>query len=268
MPDFLDVCLQAARSGGQALLDWQGRFQTREKGPKDLVTEADVAAQEAIREIIHKAFPDHDFLSEEDAAERRAKGLPPIAQRRSDFRWVVDPLDGTTNYVHHLPGFAVSIALQQGSDIVLGVVFDPLSQEFFVAQKGNGALLNGKPIGTSGCSQIGQALVAVSFSPHVERNSREIRRFVEILLAAQSVRRMGSAALNLCYVAAGRLDAYVATSVSIWDIAAGLLLVTEAAGAVSGLDGKPMSLERPELIATASQPLAADLVRIVEQAGA
>jgi len=267
MPDFLEVCLQAARSGGKALLDWQDRFRPREKGPKDLVTEADLAAQEAIRAVVHKAFPDHDFLSEEDAADRRAKGLTPIADRQSDFRWVVDPLDGTTNYVHRLPGFAVSIALQHGNDVVLGVVFDPLSQECFVAKKGRGASLNGQPIKTSGCSQIGQALVAVSFSPHVERDSPEIRRFVEILMAAQSVRRMGSAALNLCYVAAGRLDAYVATSVSIWDIAAGLLLVTEAGGTVSGLDGNALSLERPELTAAASQPLSAELVRIVEKAG-
>src|SRR5439155_39461 len=172
MPEFLDVCLEAAKRGGQVLLDWQDRFQTREKGPKDLVTEADCMAQEAIREIIHKAFPDHDFVGEEDAAERKAKGLSPIPERRSD----------------------------------------------------------------------------------------------EILLAAQSVRRMGSAALNLCYVAAGRLDAYVATSVSIWDIAAGLLLVTEAGGAVSAIDGHPLSLERPELIACASQSLAADLIQALRSA--
>jgi len=266
MPEFLDVCLEAAKRGGQVLLDWQDRFQTREKGPKDLVTEADCMAQEAIREIIHKAFPDHDFVGEEDAAERKAKGLSPIPERRSEYRWVVDPLDGTTNYVHHLPGYAVSIALQQGDDLILGVVLDPLSEECFVAQRGHGATLNGQPITTSGCGRIGQALVAVSFSPHVERDSPEIRRFVEILLAAQSVRRMGSAALNLCYVAAGRLDAYVATSVSIWDIAAGLLLVTEAGGAVSAIDGHPLSLERPELIACASQSLAADLIQALRSA--
>src|SRR3954452_2322287 len=100
MPAFLDVALDAAQRAGQILLDWQGRFQSREKGPKDLVTEADCAAQEAIREIVRKAFPAHDFLGEEDAAERKAKGLPAIGARTSDFRWIVDPLDGTTNYVH------------------------------------------------------------------------------------------------------------------------------------------------------------------------
>src|SRR5262245_31504106 len=114
MPTFLQVCLEAAEVGGQVLLDWRERFKTKEKGPRDLVTEADIAAQEAIKEIILKAFPGHDFLGEEDAAERQRRGLAPIAERRSDFRWIVDPLDGTTNYVHRLPGYAVSIALEVG----------------------------------------------------------------------------------------------------------------------------------------------------------
>src|SRR5437660_6157390 len=112
MPAFLDVCLEAAQCGGQALIDWQDRFSPREKGPKDLVSEADLAAQEAIREVIHKAFPTHDFLSEEDAADRKLQGLCPLGERNSAYRWIVDPLDGTTNYVHHLPGYAVSIALE------------------------------------------------------------------------------------------------------------------------------------------------------------
>jgi myo-inositol-1(or 4)-monophosphatase len=249
------------------LLDWQHRFQAREKASRDLVTEADVAAQETIRRIIHKAFPDHDFLSEEEACDRVHQGLEAIQQRRSDFRWIVDPLDGTTNYVHHLPGYAVSIALQQGSDLVLGAVYDPIADELFVAQRGHSATLNGQPITTSGCERLGEALMAVSFSPHVKRQSLEIRRFVEILLASQSVRRMGSAALNLSYVAAGRLDGYVATSVNIWDVAAGMLLVREAGGAESGIDGDALCLERPELIAAASQPLLGHLVNVLNVAG-
>src|SRR5262245_22951564 len=265
MSVFLEVCLDAARCAGRVLLDWQDRFHPREKGPRDLVTEADVAAQETIRETIHKAFPDHDFLGEEEADERKSKGLDPIPQRRSDFRWIVDPLDGTTNYVHRLPGYAVSIALQQGNDLVVGVVFDPLSKDCVVAERGAGASLNGQPIKASGCQQITQALVAVSFSPHVSRESTEIKRFIEVLLASQSVRRMGSAALNLGYVAAGRLDAYLATSVAIWDVAAGLLLVNEAEGAVAGITGGTLSLERPELIAASSQPLLEQLVRTVNR---
>ena len=265
MPAFLDVCLEATHCAGRVLLDWQDRFHTREKGPRDLVTEADVAAQEAIREIVHKAFPDHDFLAEEEAAERKAKGLDPIPQRRSAFRWIVDPLDGTTNYVHRLPGYAVSVALQQGADLLVGTVYDPLSEDCFVAERGKGASLNGQPIKASGCLRLEQALVAVSFSPHVNRDSPEIKRFVDVLLASQSVRRMGSAALNLSYVAAGRLDAYLATSVSIWDVAAGLLLVGEAEGATCGITGETLSLERPELIAAGSAPLLKELVRTVNR---
>jgi myo-inositol-1(or 4)-monophosphatase len=263
MPAFLEVCLEAARRGSQSLLDWQDRFHAREKGPKDLVTEADLAAQEAIRQTIRKAFPDHDFLAEEDAAERKTKGLEPLGARSSAYRWIVDPLDGTMNYVHRLPGFAVSIALQHENDLLVGVVLDPLSQECFVAERGKGATLNGRPLKSSGCSRLEQALVAISFSPHVTRESPEINRFVEILLASQSVRRMGSAALNLSYMAAGRLDAYLATSCSIWDVAAGLLLVQEAGGVALGLDGKAVFLERPELIAAASQPLLDQLLPIV-----
>jgi myo-inositol-1(or 4)-monophosphatase len=126
-PEFLAVCLDAAQRAGGVLLDWKDRFQPREKGPKDLVTQADLAAQEAIRECIHKSLQEHEFLSEEDAAERKANGLPPILDRRSDFRWIVDPLDGTTNYVHRLPGYAVSIALQRGAHSLPSVVKGPRS---------------------------------------------------------------------------------------------------------------------------------------------
>jgi myo-inositol-1(or 4)-monophosphatase len=267
MPQPLEVCMEAAKAGGQVLLDWQHRFVVREKAARDLVTEADVSAQEAIREIIHKAFPEHDFLSEEEACDRVGRGLEAIPQRRSDFRWIVDPLDGTTNYVHHLPGFAVSIALQQGSEVVIGAVYDPIADELFVGQRGRGATLNGRPIRTSGCQRLGEALIAVSFPPHVSRESLEIQRFVEILLASQSVRRMGSAALNLSYVAAGRLDGYVATSVNIWDVAAGLLLVREAGGSESGIDGDALCLERPELIVAASQPLHEQLMKVANVVG-
>jgi myo-inositol-1(or 4)-monophosphatase len=266
MPDPLEVCLEAARAGGRALLDWQDRFTRREKGRADFVTEADLASQEAIRRTVRKAFPDHDFLGEEDAADRKAKGLSPIPERQSAFRWIVDPLDGTTNYIHRLPGYAVSIALQRHDKLILGVVFDPLSEDCFLAQRGQGATLNGSPIMTSRCPEAREAMVAVSFSPHVTRQSPEIQRFIEILLNCQSVRRMGSAALNLSYVAAGRLDAYLATSVSIWDVAAGCLLVEEAGGSVTSIHGTPLSLDKPELIAAASTPLADELVSIANPA--
>ena len=263
MPDYLSVCLEAAQRGGSILLDWQHRFRAKEKSPKDLVTEADVASQEAIREIVRKAFPDHDFLGEEDAADRVAKGLPPLGERHSRFRWIVDPLDGTVNYVHRLPGYAVSIALQEAEQLLVGVVLDPLSGDCFIGQRGQRPTLNGQPISTSRCERAQQALIAVSFSSNVPRGSIEITRFIEALHACQSVRRMGSAALNLCYVACGRLDAYWATSVATWDVAAGLLIVESAGGGISALDGQPVNFDRPEMIAAASPVLQRELVEIL-----
>jgi myo-inositol-1(or 4)-monophosphatase len=255
MPDFLAVALEAAHRGGAELLDWQSRFSPKEKGPKDLVTEADVASQTAIREVLLGAFPDHDFLGEEEAAERVAKGLPAIPTRGSDYRWIVDPLDGTANYVHRLQTYAVSIALQQRNDLVLGVVYDPVSEECFTARSGERALLNGLPLKTSGCQRLDQAMIAVSFSSNVERGSIEITRFVEALHSCRSVRRLGSAALNLAYLAAGRLDAYWATSVHAWDVAAGFLLVEEAGGKITAIDGSPVDLESPQFLATANPQL-------------
>lgn len=243
------------------LLDWQHRFTPREKGLRDLVTEADVASQKAIRDILLGHFPDHDFLGEEDAS------FPAAAATggKSDYRWIVDPLDGTANYVHHLPAFAVTIALQKAGETILGVVFDPIANEFFHAVKGAGVFLGGKRIESSGCASPEQAMVAVSFAPNVPRGSIEIARFVEALHSCQSVRRLGSAALNLAYLAAGRLDAYWATSVKIWDVAAGLLMVEEAGGTVSHISGGELDLNNPEFLASASQSLHAEMLQIISR---
>jgi myo-inositol-1(or 4)-monophosphatase len=264
MREFLSVCEQAARAGGRVLLDWQHRFSSREKGRRDLVTEADVASQQAIRDILLSRYPEHDFLGEEDAS------FPETARTsgKSEYRWIVDPLDGTANYVHHMPAFAVTIALQRAGETVLGIVFDPIANEFYHAIRGEGSFLNGKPVRTSGCTLPEQAMVAVSFAPNVPRGSMEIARFIEALHSCQSVRRLGSAALNLAYLAAGRLDAYWATSVKIWDVAAGLLLVEEAGGAVVRIDGGQLDLEHPEFLACASQPLQGEMLRILAQAAA
>jgi myo-inositol-1(or 4)-monophosphatase len=266
MPDLLAVCLEAAHRGGAELLDWQSRFSSKEKGPKDLVTEADVASQKAIREILLGAFPDHDFLGEEEAADRVAAGQSAIPPRQSEYRWIVDPLDGTANYVHRLQTYAVSIALQLGNDLVLGVVYDPVSEECFMAKRGEGAFLNGLPLKASNCQRLDQAMIAVSFSANVERGSIEITRFVEALHTCRSVRRLGSAALNLSYLAAGRLDAYWATSVQAWDVAAGFLLVQEAGGAISGIDGQPVNLEAPQFLASANPSLHGQMLEILATA--
>jgi myo-inositol-1(or 4)-monophosphatase len=256
MSQFLNVAERAARAGGAILLEYQHRITSREKGPRYLVTEADLASQRRVREVLLAEFPDHDFLGEEDDPQ-----APPAARR--DYRWIVDPLDGTLNYVHGLQAYAVSIALELRGEIIAGAVFDPILDECYAAAKGEGARLNGKPIKTSGCQKAEAALVAASFSPLVDRNSLEVKRFIAALEACQGVRRLGSAALNLAYVATGRLDAYWATSVKIWDIAAGILLVREAGGLVTHVEGGALDLHHPELLATASEPLSREFVKIL-----
>jgi myo-inositol-1(or 4)-monophosphatase len=263
MPEFLEVATDAAHRAGQVLLDWRSRFSAREKGPRDLVTEADLAAQEVIRGILYKAFPDHDFLGEEEAAERVKRGLAPAPPRRSELRWIVDPLDGTANYVHGMQNYAVSIALEGAGGLLVGCVYDPIGGECFTAEAGKGAWLNGQSIRCSQCESVGSAMIAVSFAANVARGSIEIARFVELLLASQSIRRLGSAALNLCYVAAGRLDGYVATSVNAWDIAAGALLLREAGGQITCIDGTPLVIDEPELLASASPALHREILALL-----
>ncbi len=246
MPDYLEVCEQAAREGGAVLQSWVGRFRAREKGPRDLVTEADLASQEAIRKTLLGAFPNHDFISEE--ADRQGPLNGPLC-------WVVDPLDGTLNYVHQIPHYAVSIALLENGKPIVGVIYDPGGDECFQARKGAGASLNGTPIRTSGVTELSQAVIAASFAARVQFPAREIDQFVAAVQNSQGVRRTGSAALNLCYVAAGRFDAFWALSTQVWDVAAGVLLVEEAGGAVAGPVGEPFSLTEPHPTACASRPL-------------
>ena len=258
MPDFIKVCEQAARAGGDVLLKWQQRIQAREKGPKDLVTQADIESQEVIQEILLNAFPDHGFVGEEDP-HGAAVGPPP----EGEYCWVVDPLDGTANYVHGLQSFAVSIALRCGADVVAGTVYDPIRDECYNAVRGQGAWLNGAAIAVSGCRVLQEALVAVSFPASVPRDCEEIAGFIEVLHRSRAVRRLGSAALNLSYLAAGRLDGYWASSVKIWDVAAGVLLVQEAGGVVSGLGGNAFDLDAPNLATAASSELHAELMSVL-----
>ncbi|HEX7378329.1 MAG TPA: inositol monophosphatase family protein [Pirellulales bacterium] len=247
---YSEVCQRAARVGGEVLLDWAGRFSVREKGPSDLVTEADLAAQNAIRNVLLGEFPDHGFLAEENEN---------ITGAAADCRWIVDPLDGTMNYVHHMPNFSVSIALEQRGEVIVGTVFDPSNGECYSAAKGRGAFLNGNRLTVSGNSTLDQALVAVSFAAQVRRDDPEIAQFIEVMLRAQGIRRMGSSALNLSYLAAGRFDGYWSKATKIWDIAAGALLVTEAGGTITDYDGGPLAIAKPQFIAAATAPLHKEL---------
>ncbi len=237
----------------------QNGISAREKAPADLVTEADVAAQREIRSILLAATPEFGFVGEEDRDDQAGW----IGS--SEFCWVVDPLDGTTNYVHGLENYCVSVALRRGQKPVLGVVLDPVRDELFWAIEGQGAFLNGRVLRTSAQQRLDQSLMAASFAARVPRNSPEIGRFVEVLHRCQAVRRLGSAALNLCYVAAGRLDGYWATSAKAWDVAAGVLCVEQAGGQVTAIDGGPFCLQYPTLIAAATAPLHAELFAILSQ---
>ena len=246
MPDFLETCEEAARAGGAVLLDWVGRFGVREKGRSDPVTDADFASQEAIRRLVLGRFPSHAFVGEE-----QPQGSLPA----DEYCWVVDPLDGTMNYVHGLPHYAVSVALVKGDELLAGAIYDPQADELFRAARGEGAYLNGRRLKTSGAEHLADALAVASFSTTIGRTSPEIAQFVAAVLNCQGIRRTGSAALNLSYVAAGRFDAFWALSTQAWDVAAGVLLVWEAGGVVTDIDEMPFNLAQPHPVATASQPL-------------
>ncbi len=260
---FLTVCERAARAGGAVLQRHVGRFAVREKGPKDLVTDADLASQRAIRSILSAAFPTHQFVGEEADLD---EPMPRSEQEPVDFRWIVDPLDGTLNYIRRMPSYCVSVALEQAGALQVATVYDPLLDECFTAARGQGAFLNGQPVRASRCVSLDEALVAVSFSTNVPRTSIEIRRFTEVLCAGQSVRRTGSAALNLCYVGSGRLDAYFASSVHVWDVAAGVLIAREAGAVVTSIAGGAFDLRRPNLLTAATRGLHAELLGALKQA--
>jgi myo-inositol-1(or 4)-monophosphatase len=236
----------AARLAGQILVQLQEQVQPREKGPADLVTDADLAAQQAIEERLAKDFPDFYFIGEESTASSATRDIG------SGYGWIVDPLDGTTNYVHGLDNYCVSIALRHGPQIVLGVIFDPVREQLFSAIRGQGAWMNGRRLVVSRTERMDQALVVTSFAARVPPNSPEVTRFVRVLHRCRALRRLGSAALNLGYLAAGKVDAYWATSVKLWDVAAGLLCVEEAGGVVSSIDGSPLNLDDPQFLATAT----------------
>lgn len=258
MREYVQVAREAALEAGGLLVEMQHEIQAREKGPKDLVTAADLAAQQAIEKHLRNAFPDHEFLGEESPSAEKQSG------RAADgFRWIVDPLDGTVNYAHGMPGYAVSIGLEKSGEILCGVVYDPTLKEVFHAARGEGAYLNGTPIRPSDCRELHQALVAASLPANVSRDALDVAWFIEVLHHARAVRRLGSAALNLCYVACGRLDCYWATSVKSWDVLAAALCCQEAGGTLTGVDGSPFELTRPQLLAAGTSQLHAEVLGIL-----
>jgi myo-inositol-1(or 4)-monophosphatase len=258
MSDFLKVCEKAVREAGATVQGWIGKTSVRHKGPADLVTEADFAAQEVIRKTVLGAFPDHSLLGEEG---EHSGGDP-----RTEYRWIADPLDGTTNYVHGVPHYAVSLALEQNGRILVGAIYNPPAEECFTAAAGQGARLNGRPIHTSQVARLSDALAATGFPNDVRPDSPDLRVFIEAAFHCQGIRRSGSASLNLCYLAAGRFDVLWAYSTKIWDIAAGILLVSEAGGIVTAADGGPFVLEDPRYLAAATPALHCELRQLAARA--
>jgi myo-inositol-1(or 4)-monophosphatase len=241
--EYLNAACEAARRGAAVLEEWKDRFQVREKGRADLVTEADLGSQKAIREHLLGCFPGHAFLGEEAPETHNVPGpdAPPT--------WIVDPLDGTTNYVHDCPMYAVSIGLQVAGELVVGVVLDPSRQELFAAAKGQGTQLNGRPVRVSETARLADALLATGFPPDLRGQEHTLEWWRYFSLRTRSLRRTGSTALNLAYVAAGRFDGYWAFDNFVWDVAGGVVLVREAGGVITNADGTPYDPFTPDAIA-------------------
>lgn len=242
MTEFLDLAVSVAKEAGHIQKTrLGGELQVQYKGEINLVTIVDKECETLIASQIQGAFPDHDFLAEEGSGRRT----------HSDYKWIVDPLDGTTNYAHGYPLYCVSIALEHKGEIVLGVVYDPNRDELFTAEKGQGSFLNGQKLQVSSVPKLEQSLLATGFAYNVRKTSdNNLDHFKNMLMNAQAVRRDGVAAIDLCYVAAGRFDGFWELNLFPWDVAAGGLILIEAGGKLTRFDGKPFSIYDKEILSS------------------
>jgi len=226
------------------------------KGEINLVTEADRSSEEIITSRIKNLFPDHDIMAEEGTNITTG----------SEYRWIIDPLDGTTNYAHGFPVFCVSIALQSMSRVILGVIYNPMLDELFVAERGEGAFLQGRKIHVSHTKRLAEGFVATGFPYDVRENCRDaLAYFDEMIPKAQAIRRQGSAALDLAYLAAGRFDGFWELRLKPWDTAAGWILIEEAGGVVTDLSGKSYFLNSPSIVAS-NGVIHKELMGVLDQA--
>ena len=232
-----------ARAAGGVLREGHGRAHRPErKGRIDLVTEYDRRSERLLLDAIGERFPGHAILAEESGASAPSADRPAV-------RWLIDPLDGTTNFAHNYPFFCVSVAAEVDGALAAGAVYDPVRDEMFSAAAGQGATLDGAPLRVSDIEQVEDALLVTGFPYDVrEHPERSLPLFEAFLMRAQGVRRDGSAALNLCYLAAGRFDGFWEGHLSPWDMAAGVLIVREAGGMVTNYEGGPFRLDRPEIL--------------------
>ena len=232
MSRYLEVAIAVAREGGSILMEEFSRpVHISYKGDVDLVTQADRRSEDAIVARLRREFPEHAIIAEEGGGREAI----------SEFRWHVDPLDGTTNFAHHFPQFAVSIGLEQAGELLVGVVFNPANGELFSAERGQGASLNGQPIHVSRVDRLAMSLLGTGFPTHKRTQNPNIHFYWQFTLASHGIRRVGAAALDLCMVACGRLDGFWEFGLKSWDTAAGALIVREAGGRVTDFEGCPFA---------------------------
>ena len=241
---MLDFAIQTARDAGRLLAERFGRkIEISNKSEIDLVTESDLASERLIIDRIKTYYPRHSILAEESGASNPNED-------QSAWRWIIDPLDGTTNYAHGYPCFCVSIALENQGRLEIGVVYDPIRDEMFSAERGQGASLNGRHIAVSQTRSLGSALLCTGFPYDVRERNEFARHFANFIMHAQGVRRDGAAALDLAYVAAGRFDGFWEEGLKPWDVAAGALLIEEAGGRISKYRGEPLDIYSPPVVAS------------------
>lgn len=240
---MLNFAINTAREAGQILLEKFGRkLNISMKGDINLVTEADLASEKLIIERIKSYYPKHSILAEESGSS--------VVDGESVWKWIIDPLDGTTNFAHGYPCFAVTIALEHAGEIVVGVTFDPTRNELFAAEKGQGATLNNKPIRVSETDKLANSLLVTGFPYNFKQKENFARHLTDFLLEARGVRRDGSAAIDLAYIACGRFDGFWEEGLNPWDIAAGILLINEAGGQITDYQGLQIDLYNPPICAS------------------
>jgi myo-inositol-1(or 4)-monophosphatase len=240
MASYLETSMEIAREAGALLAQYfDKRIPYELKGEYDLVTEADRTSERLVVDRLTAHFPTHAIVAEEGSGHERA----------SEYRWYVDPLDGTTNFAHGFPMFNVTLALERAGELIAGCIYDPLRDEMFSAERGGGAFLNGERIHVSKAARLTDSLVATGFPSRKRHQNVNIHFYYQMAMQTHGVRRAGSAALDLAYVACGRLDAFWEFWLNPWDMAAGVLLCTEAGGTISGMRGEPARLDARDLLA-------------------